>query len=169
VSDTSKVWVVTEYSWEYNDEYNYTPEGDPGYPVVAFTTAEAADKACLTRNIAAMRASDNLLSYNSNDGWGAFAKGGEGCEINDVKAFCVSRGWECDDSTLVLPKSASDDDIEKLMAMSSLRFFSVREIGLDKPIPVTPPSVEEPPKPEPPKPEPPPEPPYKKNIIVGGD
>lgn len=38
--------MINEYSWEYNDEYNYTTEGNPGFPAYVFLDRADAGRAC---------------------------------------------------------------------------------------------------------------------------
>lgn len=42
----SKIYVITELSFEYNDEIYYTGESEGGEPVEAYSSQESADKAC---------------------------------------------------------------------------------------------------------------------------
>lgn len=168
---TQRVWVVVEFAWEYNDEYHYTPEGDPGYPVSAFTTKEAATEACERKNIASMRCDDNLCNYNGNDGWEAISCYKEGTDAAaELRKFCDSIGCETDDNSLRILPHVTDENCVKLYSMISPQFYSVAEVLIDQPVKVTPASelieaVPEPPKPEP-EPPPKPEPKFRKNILT---
>jgi hypothetical protein len=43
---STKIYVITELSFEYNDEIYYTGEAEGGEPVEAYSSKESADKAC---------------------------------------------------------------------------------------------------------------------------
>ncbi len=166
---TQRVWVIVEVTWEYNDEYSYSSDGDSGRPALAFTTEAAAKEACMRKNVAAMRSDDNLCNYNGNDGWEALA-GSEEDAQGKLRKFCDSIGCETGDNSLSVPPKVTYENCVKLYGMISLCFYSVEEIAIDQPIKATPASelieaVPEPPKPAP-EPPPEPEPKHKKNILL---
>lgn len=47
----SKIYLVCEYTYEYNDEIYYRPESDSVGPLVAFTDPEKANDLCLQKNL----------------------------------------------------------------------------------------------------------------------
>lgn len=57
-----KMYILARYAWEYNDEYNYTPEGDPTDPKTIYHKKSAADKAAEKCNIDGLKGL-NLSEY----------------------------------------------------------------------------------------------------------
>jgi hypothetical protein len=116
-----KIFLVAAYSWEYNDEYYYTPDGNPTCPQIAFEDEGKADKICRKKNIEALK---GLTIDHSSEGL-------SGCIVDDMteeqfENFMKSLGaknFSKDDPTIPngLPASAYEEILEKL----TLRFFTV--------------------------------------------
>lgn len=140
-----KVFAVCSYCWEYNDEYNYQPDGEPAEPIAVFASKEIAEADALQRNIQEWRNTPAPISNYASEG-SVYNSITNADEV--IKALRDEFGVECDDLDSYDPdiKAMSDAQMERLMELFPfMEFYCVRELPFNGLMPTPPP----PPAPEP--------------------
>lgn len=79
----TKVWLVCERGWEYDDN-NYYCNDEGGSPVKGYRSEDAAKKAAQERNfnrIQELILDREILSYLRDDGWGGLVPDNAGPDL----------------------------------------------------------------------------------------
>ena len=110
----SKLYIVLETSFEYNDEYYYT-NTDAGFPVKVFKNREDAENCQMDYNLKKLQ-TENIGSYDQN---GLLEQREDqlnelGCTINDYE--------------LVFPKKLTKHVAKKILKLFNINFYTVREV-----------------------------------------
>lgn len=128
-----KIYVVTEISFEYNDEYYYQGESDGGTPVKAFSTKEKAEEALpeYTRN---------WIKETSESKWSSILDyTGEDRDGFDVEAFARDAGLDESEVQEAFDNYDTEkinkfvlDNLDSAVKALDLTLFKVTEIELDE-------------------------------------
>ncbi len=122
----TKIYVVTETNYEYNDEYYYAGEGSGGSPIHAYTDKSKAESAC-------KESTKKWLEINDLTDYGYVAEG-----VFDVERFCSMSGltedevissWDSNSLNELVSESVSE---EHLIDSLRLSIFEVIEIELNQ-------------------------------------
>lgn len=132
----TKLYVVCEYGWEYNDDYYYQDGNNGSEPRKAYKSKEKAQADCLARNVASVR--DCWLEDSTGDGLRKYVSDGTWDDLADVsnhealfKLFNahdvvitheVRAEWQCPETDL------PDEFFNKLTGLINLSFYCVVEI-----------------------------------------
>lgn len=123
----SKVWLVCERGWEYDDN-NYYCNDDAGSPVKGYTSEEKAKAVAKERNFDRIRElieSREIMSYLRDDGWAGLIKD----ERNgpQLVRLLVEHGLETDGEygdDYTLPEDGLPETFwEKLLELSPANLF----------------------------------------------
>lgn len=120
-------YIVQEISWEYNDEFNYKPEGDAACPLKIFLSKEKAEAMALDKNVAAFRGTD-IANYSGDGIYGVVE------DDNDIAKIVEILGIERtpDDCELEVPEKATREQVLKVMKLVSIRFYEVVKVPLEE-------------------------------------
>ena len=122
-----KIFVITETSFEYNDEYYYEGEGTGGKPVLAFSTLEKAQTALADKT--------RQWLISTNDSEGLISYGEE--PILDVNKFSTLSGidhneiqsaWDDFDESAI--SNMVKNNIDAVLESLELTPFRITEIEL---------------------------------------
>lgn len=136
-------YAVCATAWDYNDEYNYTPEGDPSFPIAVFLDKDAADRDMHQRELNAWRGAEiRIYEYCY----------GESCAdyVADVDAVAAALktefGYEGSIEEYAPETSKmSNAQLERLMDLFPMIYFhSVQEVVFDGTAPADPVELPEP-------------------------
>jgi hypothetical protein len=135
----TKIYAVCCYAYEYNDEYNYQPDGSPSDPVAAFLSKELAEADMKKREIDRWRNDGfNIYDYLSGNGLSDYID-----NEDEVLGVLQSEfGYEGSDAAdFEVPTGLTDAQYERLMELFSfIDFYCVSELPLDPTLPA--PAVE---------------------------
>ncbi len=130
-----KIYVVMSQSWEYNDEYFYTTDGDAGKTLIAYRDKAKAEAVALDKNIEALMEAgcrDGGLGEWNNCGETDFRNKGP-----KLDALLTKLGWDKDDRDLIIPNqiegrdfTLTKDEAVLLMNALSLYWYYVEEVEL---------------------------------------
>lgn len=128
-----KIFVVTEVSFEYNDEYYYTGESDGGTPVKAYSTKEKAKAAIpeYTRN---------WIKEQSDSKWGSILDYvGEDRDGFLVDVFASDAGLDEDEVTTAFDNYDTakinefiSNNLDSAVKAFNVTLFKVTEVELDE-------------------------------------
>jgi hypothetical protein len=140
-------FVVSEIGYEYNDEHYYTPESEGVTPQEIFFDKAKADAHCREQNVAAFRKifggqtrtsggytwrSCSTLGEYGYEPLAVFDKGrvGDAEDARDRLAAIFGLSYEevGDPDEFTIPKGATDDQISRLIDITTIRFYSVHEV-----------------------------------------
>lgn len=115
----SRAWIVMEISWQYNDEYYYTGEGDAGTPQKVFFDKKKAEEQALDLNVKALSTQGMTGHYESL---------GDVLTIDqeDFEKLVKDIGGSVEDYEVNLPKKLSREDAVKVLAAINIRWFEVK-------------------------------------------
>ena len=130
----TKLYVVCEYGWEYDDNYYYQGENNGAEPLKAYKSKEKAEADCRARNSARLR------SYWDDDARGIAEHVSEGSwenlvsEQNREALFKLFNEHDVevknqDHIELEMPDEPLPDEFfEKFEALITLSFYCVTEV-----------------------------------------
>ena len=127
-------YTVLEIGWEYDDESYHTGNYGETYeaPNEIFLDKEKAKAEWLKREIKAYKG-NNLAQYTNGDDFASLLV--RGVDEDDViklfkEAFDIDLDLEDNYYEIEVPSSANDEDIAKLISMTTLRFNKLHEITI---------------------------------------
>lgn len=127
----SKVYLVLEREWGYNDEYYFMEEGH-SVTSKAYPTREAAEQAAFEKTVYHCRNEINFGEYMwSQDGYGDTKAISDG-----LIAIFGQTALEADDDlyNFEIPKDATPEQLKKLAALlddNGIEFFTVQEVEVE--------------------------------------
>jgi len=127
--ETNKGYIVLSVGYEYDDEFYHTGNYGKTYdaPQKAYVNKDRAYEECKKQTFDKLRGED--LSYYGGNGLKGI------CKKNMIDRFIqVMReefDLDADDYQLKIPKTATDEQLEKVCECLSLEFFEVVEIEFE--------------------------------------
>lgn len=121
---STKIWIVSEHGWEFDDSKYYKPEYCGSTPQTAFTIQELAEKICKERNISFVRKNCGFSGYVEPDDIEYNADYSNECET--YEEFCDK--YKLDSFNLSFCEEiekVSDETILKLMDILGVSFYEV--------------------------------------------
>lgn len=126
---STKIWIVSEYGWEFDDSKYYKPEYCGSTPQTAFTIKELAEKICEEKNIGFVRKNCGFSGYVEPDDIEYNADYTDECE--SYEEFCEK--YRLDSLNLSFCEEIekiSDETILKLMSILGVSFYEVVSVEL---------------------------------------
>ncbi len=120
-----KGYVIQKLGYEYNDETYYRPEDGGGNPVIVMTDEVVAKKKFMELEIEAWRGETvGNYGYNLDE---------VASDESEFEKALEAMGLEVDDLWNVeIPKTATDDQIKRLIKASSIRFHEIVEVEIEE-------------------------------------
>lgn len=145
----SKVYIISTIDFDYNDEYMYSHEGEPGHPKYVYSSQEKAEAECLKLNINELRGCD-ISGYSEDAGtlfdnvWTEDYKKRDKMLDSNWETICdifaypeeSDEGYSKENNPLnnysdwSIPEDATDEQIIKLMELINLRFYQIVELDM---------------------------------------
>ena len=124
-----KAYVVMEVSWEYNDEIYYTTDDGAGQPERVFLDKKKAEEYAVEKTADTIRGAGHLISekyYSLSDIL-------RNVDEDEFKTMLEGMGGSIDDDgrDIKLPKNLSIDNVKKILAAISLRWYKVEETEIE--------------------------------------
>lgn len=128
--ETNKGYVVLEVGWQYNDEYHHTGNYGVTYeaPKKFYTKFENAVEEYKKQNFEMLR-TERLCKYTSGN-WDSLCNKGMADQFR--KLFLEE--FEIDveeDYDFRIPKTATDEQLTKILECLKIKFFEIVEIEID--------------------------------------
>ena len=128
----SKVYVISELGWEYDDNNYYRSDSGGGSPIVAYRSWEKAEQACKQKNINFFK--DYLSSGEIKDYYcyreDLISDEGEKIQQIFAKFFgCSVTNWYENDVELAIKPTPKE--WEELYDCFSVEWFQVTEINVE--------------------------------------
>lgn len=127
-----KIFVVTEISFEYNDEYYYQGESEGGKPVEAYSTKLKAQEAVNVRT-------KEWLKEISESKWGGITDYGYMDEVINIDQFANESGLNYEETKEAFENHDSDtvnklilDNLDVAVKALQVDIFKVSEIELNE-------------------------------------
>ena len=133
-------WLVVEYSYDYNDEFYYQPEGEPYFAKRLFSTKEEAKEAAKDLTIKKVRESSKYIfvkgagKFISGPQFFEFTYTGEDDHDMDLNLYIKQIGGEVRGENVFdcqLPPNATDEQILKALEIASYYFYEVISVEED--------------------------------------
>lgn len=121
-----KAYIVQEVSYEYNDEINCMSEG--GKPAMIFANKEKAKEHCLSLNLDKFA---GLCLYEYCYDIDEILRSGVN-EEQFNEEFKNIFGITLDNSEGYIPDKATREQIQKLLKLITLRFYTVEECEIEQ-------------------------------------
>jgi len=121
---STKIWIVSEYGWEFDDSKYYKPEYYGSTPQLAFTIPELAQKICNEKNVQFVRNNRGFSGYIEPDDVAYNLE----CEID---FFCEHYGLDPMDLSFKKDiNEVSDAEILRIIAEIGISFYEVVSVEL---------------------------------------